>query len=152
MEQTSGPTVDRFVALAWSATRDAPVIQPPLGSPIIADPTFLLPHDTPDGRWHLVAHSIWGLHHFVSEDGLRWSRPRLVVRHGMRPFLLRERATYHLFYERYPAFRLPLLWMPGLRWRSWIERRTSTDLVQWGAPRTVLRPSLPWHRSRTGES
>lgn len=65
----------------------------------------------------------------------------------MRPFLLRAGPTYHLFYERYPPFRLPLAWVPGLRWRSWIERRASSDLIHWSRPRLVLRPSLPWHRA-----
>ncbi len=141
-------TVDDFVHLTWSAPHDHPVIRAPAASPIIADPTFLLPHDTPDRRWHLFAHSIWGVHHYVGDDGVRWSRPRLAVRHAMRPFLVRDGGTYHLFYERSPAFRLPLVWMPGLRWRSWIERRTSDDLVHWGRPQLVLGPSLPWHRGR----
>jgi hypothetical protein len=37
--------------------------------------------------------------------------------------------------------------MPGLGWRSWIERRTSADLVGWGAARPVLGPCLPWHHA-----
>jgi len=140
-------TVDDFVRLSWSATREDPVIRPPFASPIIADPTFLLPQDTPDGRWHLLAHSIWGLHAFTSSDGIRWSRPRLVVRHAMRPFLLRDGRAYHLFYERYPPFRLPFLWVPGVGWRSRIEQRSSDDLVRWSRPTVVLRPTLPWHRA-----
>ena len=140
-------TVDDFVRLRWSPTRDDAVIRPPRASPIIADPTFLLPHDTPDGRWHLFAHSIWGVHHFTSDDGIRWSRPRLAVRHAMRPYLLRDGGTYHLFYERYPAFRLPLSWMPGVGWRSRIERRSSGDLERWSDPQVVLEPCLPWHRA-----
>jgi hypothetical protein len=142
-----GMPIGDFTRLAWVAPEGGPVIGPPLGSPIIADPTFLPPHDTPDGRWHLLAHSIWGVHHFVGDDGVRWSRPRLVVRHAMRPFLLRDRDAYHLFYERYPALRLPLSWFPGLGWRSWIERRSSTDLVRWGPARQVLAPGLHWHRA-----
>jgi hypothetical protein len=136
-------TVDEFTRLRWHATREEPVLRHPATSPILADPTFLLPEDTPDARWHLFAHTIWGVHHFTSVDGERWSRPRLAVRHGMRPFLHREGATYHLFYERYPPFRLPLSALR--RWRSWIERRRSTDLVRWSEPDVVLRPSLSWH-------
>ena len=142
-------TVEDFVGLAWRALQEEPVLGSPATSPILADPTFLLPHETPDGRWHLFAHSIWGVHHFSSPDGLRWSRPRLAVRHAMRPFLHREDATYHLLYERYPAFRLPLSTLPGLPWRSWIERRTSPDLVRWSPPVLVLEPSLAWHRTAT---
>lgn len=140
-------TVADFVRLRWRALEDRPVLRPPAGSPLIADPTFLLPHDTPDGRWHLFAHSIWGVHHFTSDDGIGWSRPRLAVRHAMRPFLCRDAGLYHLFYERYPAYRLPLSALPGLRWRSWIEHRSSADLVRWSQPTIALRPSLPWHRT-----
>jgi hypothetical protein len=128
-------------------TQVEPVLHPPLGSPILADPTFLLPHDTPDRRWHLYAHSTWGVHRFTSADGVRWSRPRLVIRHAMRAYVFRDGDLYQLAYERYPAFRLPLTIVPGLRWRSWIERRTSVDLVHWSAPTVVLRPILPWHRT-----
>jgi len=145
-------TVDEFARLRWRVTHRDPVIHAPALSPVIADPTFLLPHETPDGRWHLVAHSIWGLHHFTSSDGVRWSAPRLVVRHAMRPFLVHDGATYHLFYERYPAWRLLVVWLPGWRWRSWIERRSSPDLVTWSRPSPVLRPSLPWHRDGERES
>jgi hypothetical protein len=140
-------TVDEFTRLAWRVVEE-PVLRPPAGSPIVADPTFLLPHDTPDGRWHLFAHSTWGLHHFTSADGLAWSKPRLAVRHAMRAYVRREGAAYHLFYERYPAFRLPLTIVPGLRWRSWVEHRTSYDLVTWSAPSTALRPTLSWHHTQ----
>jgi hypothetical protein len=140
-------TVDEFTRLAWRVV-DEPVLRPPPGSPIVADPTFLLPHDTPDGRWHLFAHSTWGVHHFTSADGLAWSKPRLAVRHAMRAYVLRDGTVYHLFYERYPAFRLPLTLVPGLRWRSWIEHRTSFDLATWSAPRVALRPTLGWHRTQ----
>ena len=145
-------TVDDFARLTWRVTHDSPVLYPPKASPILADPTFLLPDDTPDAHWHLFAHSIFGVHHFASDDGVRWSAPRLAVRHAMRPFLYREGTTYHLFYERYPSFRLPLAWLP-FRWRSWIERRSSTDLARWSAPAIVLRPTLPWQRTpRLGEA
>ena len=145
-------TVGDFARLRWTATHREPVLRAPRFSPVIADPTFLLPHDTPDGRWHLVAHSVWGLHRFTSSDGVEWSSPRLLVRHAMRPFLVRDGATYHLFYERYPAWRLLMLWLPGWRWRSWIERRTSRDLVTWSAPSVALRPTLAWHRDAGREA
>ncbi|MCC6763651.1 MAG: glycosyl hydrolase family 43 [Deltaproteobacteria bacterium] len=142
-------TVDEFTRLVWRGVDDAPpVLTPPLGSPLIADPTFLLPHETPDGRWHLFAHSIFGVHGFTSDDGVRWSRPRLAVRHAMRPYLLRAEGLYHLFYERYPVFRLPLAAIPGMRWRSWIEHRSSADLRHWSRPAVALAPSLGWHRAQ----
>ena len=136
-----------FACLRWRITHPEPVVRPPRTSPIIADPTFLPASETPDGRWHLFAHSIWGVHHFVSHDGIGWTSAGLVVRHAMRAFLCHDGATYHLFYERYPPYRLALSWLPRLGWRSWIARRTSRDLVRWNDEVVVLRPELPWHRA-----
>lgn len=137
---------EEIARVAWRVTHDAPVIRPPALSPLIADPTFLLPHDTPDGRWHLFAHSVWGVHRFTSMNGIAWTHHGLAVRHAMRAFLLQDAGTYHLFYERYAPWRLPLSWLPRLGWRSWIERRTSRDLVRWSAPAAVLEATLAWHR------
>ena len=148
----AAPTVDDFVRLRWVVTHAEPVIRPPRSSPIIADPTFLPPASTPDGRWHLFAHSIWGVHAFTSTDGIAWTARGIVARHAMRPFLHVDGDGYHLFYERYPPLRLPLSWMPGLRWRSWIARRSSTDLRRWSREVVVLRPSLAWHRNALGEA
>ena len=146
-------TTADFTRIAWRVTHPEPVVLPPRTSPIIADPTFLLPAETPDGRWHLFAHSIWGVHHFTADDGVQWRPQGLVVRHAMRAFLHRDGSTYHLLYERYPPYRLPLAWVPRLPWRSWIARRSSRDLVSWEDEVSVLRPELPWHRAaRLGEA
>lgn len=139
-------TTDEFGRLRWRVTRIEPVLRAPALSPVIADPTFLLPHETPDGRWHLFAHSRWGLHHFTSADGVAWSAPRLVVRHAMRPFLVHEGSTYHLFYEHHTGWRVHLAALRGARWRSWLEHRSSPDLVTWSDPTIVLKPTLPWHQ------
>jgi hypothetical protein len=149
---SGAPTVDDFVRLRWQVTHPEPVIRPPHGSPIVADPTFLPPAETPDGRWHLFAHSIWGVHAYASPDGVAWSARGLVARHAMRAFLYRADDAYHLLYERYPPWRLPLSWLPGLRWRSWIAGRSSIDLRRWSRERVVLQPSLDWHRNALGEA
>ena len=47
--------------LRWRVRPD-PVLQPPFPSPVIADPTFLPPDQTPGGDWRLWAHSLLGLH------------------------------------------------------------------------------------------
>jgi len=128
--------------MTWKEHPDNPLIRPPFGSPILADPTFLPPSETPDGRWHLFAHSLFGIHRFVSHDGVAWQRAgRTIVRNALRAFVYREGHTYWLFYEKC-RLMLPILSIP---WASHIEVRTSPDLVHWNAPRTVLRPSLPWH-------
>jgi hypothetical protein len=148
MEQPRA-TVAAFISLRWSVEPEGPLLRPPFPSPVLADPTFRAPNESPDGRWHLFAHSIFGIHHATSTDGLDWSRPALVIRGAMRPFLYEEAGTFHLFYERILPLRLLTPWLP-LPWRSWIERRTSRDLGSWGPPAEVLTATEPWHRRASG--
>lgn len=125
-------------SLQWEEYERNPLIQPPFPSPVIADPTFFHPGDTPDGKWHLFAHSLMGIHHFFSPDGIAWTRLRGIISwRSMRPFLFKEENIYHLFYEKI------LRYFP---YHSRIEARKSQDLFRWSVPRTVLTPSLPWHK------
>ncbi len=120
----------------WSAFRDYPgnpLIEPRWPEWIIADPTVLTPGSTPDGRWHLFANGLGRIHHFTSADGFAWTRGSRALFGGMRPCVRRVGDRFLLFYEHYLSLR-----------RSVVELRTSSDLVSWSAPRTVLEPSMPW--------
>mgnify|MGYP005842098289 CR=1 FL=1 len=135
-----GTSVEELLGLEWREHAGNPLIAPPFPSPIIADPTFLPPDDTPDGLWHLFAHSMLGIHHFTSRDGLAWERlAGAVCRASLRAFLLKRDGTYHLFYERF-------LRLFPFAYRSRLEMRTSRDLTSWSDPVAVLEPTLPWHR------
>jgi hypothetical protein len=138
-------TLAGWAALQWRLDPARPLIGPPPPSPIVADPTFLPPDLTPDGRWHLYAHSVLGIHHFVSGDGAAWRRAERVARNAMRPFLFQDVGGYLLFFERV-LDRFPLAFLPGRRWRSRIEAMRSPDLRRWDDPVPVLEPSLDWHR------
>jgi hypothetical protein len=147
-------TCDEVAALRWAWDPRSPLLGPPFPSPVLADPTFLPPDATPDGRWHLWAHSLLGIHHHTSDDGFTWRRVGTVARNALRAQVvdLGEAAglgpRYRLLYERTRVF-LPF----GLPWRSWIESRASHDLWHWSDPVVLLRPSLPWHRdARHGEA
>lgn len=111
---------------------DNPLISPPGREFIIADPTVVVPDKSPDNRWHLFAHSLRGIHHYASDDGIDWKHKQGPLFIGMRPFIFIENG-YHLFYER---FARP--------WRTVVAVRSSTDLENWSEPRTVLSPSRPW--------
>lgn len=139
-------------AIRWRLHPANPLIAPPWPSPIIADPTFLLPAHSPDGRWHLFAHSLWGIHHFVSADSLHWQRARLIQRNALRPCLWHDDNGYTLVYERARRGRLPLHWLPGRPWHSWIEAIHSPDLRHWSAPITLLEPALAWHQAAQGSA
>jgi len=126
--------------LEWTEHEGNPLIPPPFPSPILADPTFLPPRETPDGLWHLFAHSILGIHHFTSRDGLAWERCKGVVCRGsLRAFILAQDSVYYLFYERF-------LRLFPFAYRSRIEARTSRDLASWSRPAVVMEPALAWHK------
>ena len=126
--------------ITWQEAPENPLIRAPFPSPIVADPSVCPPTQSPDGRWHLFAHSLVGIHHYTSGDGLAWEKQRgVVARNALRPFLYREADRYYLLYERTRLF------LPFLPWSSHIEVRCSLDLRCWSQPQTLLQPSLPWH-------
>lgn len=129
----------------WQEYGEDPVIMPPFFSPIIADPTFIAPSNSPDSRWHLYAHSVFGIHHFDSFDGILWKKREIVVRNAMRPYLCKDKGLYYLFYERYRPVHIMFSWVKFWKWKSHIEVRVSDDLKHWSAPMAVLTPSLGWH-------
>lgn len=137
-------TIAEFASLAWRDDRQ-PLIEPRGLSPLVADPSFLFPEETPDGSWHLFAHTAFGIHDFASEDGLLWKDRGIVALNAMRAFVRAFPDGYRLYYERYRPFAIPLQLLPRRpTWRSRIEVRTSRDLAAWGPPRVLIEPSLPW--------
>lgn len=132
-------TAQQIADLTWTV-RPEPVLGPPLPSPVIADPTFLPPDQTPDGRWHLWAHSLLGLHAYRSADGITWRSSGTVTRNALRGHVVADGPGYRLSYEKTRLF-MPL----GLPWSSWIESRSSDDLESWSQPTVLLRPCLDWH-------
>jgi hypothetical protein len=66
-----------------------------------------------------------------------------------RPFVRRFPDGYRLYYERHQPFALPLQLLPRRpKWNSRIEMRFSPDLLDWGPPRTLVEPTLPWQYDR----
>ena len=132
--------IERILTLDWEEHAGNPLLAPPFPSPRRAGPTVLPPDATPEGRRPSYPHSILGIHHFTSRDGLAWERRRGVVcPKSLRAYLYVSDSTYYLFYERF----LKLFPFP---YRSRIEARSSRDLFSWSEPAVVLEPTLPWHR------
>ncbi|MBI2890410.1 MAG: glycosyl hydrolase family 43 [Nitrospirae bacterium] len=123
----------------WTDHAANPLIQPPPGEPIVADPTVILPEASPDGHWHLFAHSLLGIRHYVSEDGVVWEAApgRQPLFAGARPYVYREAGTYYLLYELFSGVTLG---------SSTLNMRSSTDLRQFGEATTILQPTLDWER------
>jgi len=131
--------------LNFRLARTEPLLSPPFPSPILADPSFLLPGQGPDDSFHLFAHSILGIHHYESKDGFAFRRLRTLTRAALRPFIHAEGGRYRLFYEALLHAPFPFCWMPGARWRSRLECIESTDLRHWSKPTALFEPSLPFH-------
>jgi len=139
-------------SIRWSDYSQDYIIDHPLLSPILADPTFCFPEDSPDGRWHLYAHSIWGIHHFLSPDGVKWKDSGVSIANGMRPFLYHEAGVYYLFYERYRPLSIIMSAVKSWKWYSEIAVSRSTDLKRWSPPVSLVKPELEWHRSGDNRS
>jgi hypothetical protein len=144
--------VDDIKSIQWSDYSDGYIIDHPSLSPILADPTFIFPETSPDHKWHLFAHSVWGIHHFISGDGISWKDRGVAVANGMRPFLYFEAGVYYLLYEKYPPLALILSAVKGRKWHSEIAVRQSPDLKKWSPPVTLIKPQLPWHSSGGNDS
>lgn len=127
--------------IAWEKPHSQPVIMPPFPSPIIADPTFLTPDLSPDSQWHLFAHTIFGIRHYTSEDGMKWKKAKhaSVVKKAQRAFIIREHDTCYLLYEKVDKYA---------PYASHIEMIKGRDLYQWSKPIRILGPDE--HYSREG--
>jgi hypothetical protein len=68
--------IEDFKNLTFALVKDVPIISPPKFTPLLADPTVLLPNETPDKKWHLFAHTVFGIQHYVSENGIDWKKTR----------------------------------------------------------------------------
>ena len=128
---------DALVSAKFRVTADSPVIRHPLG-PVIADPSLLTPDLSPDGRWHLFAHSLAGVRRYVSDDGFSFSGGRVLFRRAMRPDIKRVGGEYILTFERVQPLLPRGLTLLGGRWKSeiWVSR--SPDLVTFSEPRPLL--------------
>ena len=120
--------------LEWTDHPSNPLIEPIRPDWMIADPSVVTPSESPDGNWHLFANAILqGIQHFLSEDGLSWTRVGKKLFLGIRPFVFKENGVFHLFYEK-----------ANLPRGSVIAARRSDDLLTWSEPRVVLAPQFPW--------
>jgi hypothetical protein len=136
-----------FLSIHWTEP-GKPLIEPPGLSPIIADPSFLFPEETPEGDWQLFAHSAFGIHRYSSADGLAWEHRGMVVKNAMRAFVrpLPE-GDYAMYYESYPPLALAATALPiRPKWKSKIAMAKSSDLASWSPGVTILTPEKDFSR------
>ena len=129
--------------MLWKDHPENPLIYPPRSFPvrIIGDPTVLNPAETPDGKWHMWANSIPGLHHYISADGVKWEKDpsdksMKPFRNGIRCSILKRQKDYYLYYEKVHL----------LGQRNKVAVTHSTDLYNWSKPKVLLKQDLDWER------
>lgn len=129
------PSVEKIKNTYWYSYSDSPIAT--RGVLKLCDPAYLLPEETPDGYWHMFAHTWLGLEHFVSTSGLEWERKRLIFLRGHSPFVYKEGNTYYLLYESHDMAFINKEKDNNIN-ASRIMVSTSTDLSLWSDPRVIL--------------
>ena len=130
-----------------------PVLRPFGGSFVVADPSLLLPKESPDGKWHLFFHTTFGIHEAVSDDGVIFTKGKKLLPRAMRPNINRVDGRYVLFFERTRPLVLNALNLVGAaKWKSEIFATESCDLQTWSAPKAVLRHTKAFEESKRGVS
>lgn len=137
--------VSDFKTLQFHLTKNEPIITPPRFTPLIADPTVLLPNESVDEKWHLWAHTFLGIKHYISSNGIDWKYSDTVVRSALRPFIIKEKNKYYLFYERFSKMHL---FNPFRKWYSHLEYVSSSDLKNWSTPQVIVQPTLSFHEDK----
>ncbi len=128
-------SLEKIERAYWYSFSDEPIVT--RGALRLCDPAYLLPEESPDGLWHMFAHTWVGLEHLTSTSGLEWKRQHLIVARAHSPFIFREGGTYYLFYEihdRTSYFKKNDNSISASR----IMVICSTDLLLWSEPRLVL--------------
>ena len=141
---------DEFVNLEFKLYQGNPIIKNPWNSFVIADPSVLTPESCHDGRFHLFCHTFFGVHHYVSDDGVRFSKQGKVVGRAMRPDINYTDGKYYLFYERTRPVIFNLLSLFGAKWKSEIYCTESVDLKSWSKPYPVIKNTKKYEQYKKG--
>lgn len=139
-------SIEEFKNVKFKLFQESPIIVPPQFSTLIADPTVLTPDLSPDKHWHLFAHSLYGIHHYKSSDGIQFVHDTKVVSAGLRPYIFFEEGVYYLFFEKYSRRHILTSWLPGRKWYSEIAYIYSTDLVNWSKGGVLFSPCMDYHQ------
>ena len=143
-------TFNDFEKAEFSFYNNNPVLKYPKNSMVVADPSILTPDKTPDKKWHLFAHTFFGVHHYTSNDGISFKHIEKITGRAMRPNINIVNGEFVLYYERTRVPILNALSTIGIEWRSEIYCVTSPDLKNWSKPRAVITQSRPFEKDSHG--
>lgn len=145
--------IEQVLSAEFCVDDRSPVIKPFGCALAAADPSVLTPDLTPDGSWRLFCHTQFGVYQLTSPDGVRFTKLQKVTPDAMRPDINFIDGRYYLFYERTRSLAANALTLVNLtKWRSEIAVKTSTDLVNWSEPETVIPFSQDIEKSERGIS
>ena len=130
--------------------KENPVLKYSLPSLVVADPSILTPENAPDGKWHLFAHTFFGVYHYISDDGISFNKVKRIVNRAMRPDINVIDGEYYLYYERTRPVILNALNSVGVKWHSEIYLCKSKDLVNWEEPERVIGQTRDYEKCDTG--
>lgn len=146
-------TVNQIINADFKVNKSSPVLKPFNGSFVVADPSMLTPDNSHDGKWHMFCHTTFGVHHFISGDGVDFKRVSKVVNRAMRPNINYIGGKYYLFYERTrPLIMNGLNVINAVKWKSEIYVVESEDLLKWSEPKPVLTDAKGFENSDRGSS
>ncbi|MGL5541216.1 MAG: hypothetical protein ACRDBX_06260 [Erysipelotrichaceae bacterium] len=144
-------TIAQFLALDFTLYEHNPILKHFGWSPILADPSVLLPKDSPTQEFVLFAHTLFGVYAYRSKDPLHFAHRQKVVSRAMRPNINLIEGKYVLYYEK--TKWLGNVWsLFGQKWASHIAAKTSDDLKHWSAEQVVLAASQDIETSSRGVS
>ena len=145
-------TFDEFNSLDFTLYKNNPVIKNPVNSFVVADPSVLTPDNSHDGKWHLFAHTFYGVYHYESDDGINFKKVKRIVPSAMRPDINYINGRYCLFYEHTQSLIKNALTVVGGKWKSEIYVTQSDDLTNWTKPVPVIRKTRPFEEDKNGQS
>lgn len=141
---------EQFNRLSFSFYGNNPVLKYSLPSLVVADPSILTPDSSPDKKWHLFAHTFFGVYHYVSSDGISFFKVRRIAERAMRPDINVIDGEYYLYFERTRSPILNALNTVGVKWKSEIYMCKSRDLISWTEPERVIAHTRDYEACNTG--
>lgn len=127
-----------------------PVLKHPLNSFVVADPSIITPDKAKDKRWHLFAHTFFGIFHYISDDGISFTKKQKIVNRAMRPDIKLIDGKYYLYYERTRPVILNAMSLFGVKWHSEIYCVTSDDLESFSEPKKVISHTRDYEKDEKG--
>ena len=145
-------TFEELLRADFGLYENNPVIKHPINSNVAADPSVLTPDISHDGKWHLFCHTMIGVYHFESNDGISFKNMGRIVNRAMRPDINIIDGRYYLFYERTKPLIGNALSFVGGKWKSEIYCTESADLKNWTAPHPVITQTRDFEVDEKGQA